>query len=79
MTRGRFFLASLLFGKVQLAAGLTADAMNRIKAGDLVNFVAQLVGGMGGGRPDMAMAGGTDASKLPTALASVKAWAEQRL
>ena len=72
-------LAAVDAGKVQLAAGVTADAMNRIKAGELVNFVAQQVGGKGGGRPDMAMAGGTDSSKLPAALASVKAWAEQRL
>jgi len=64
--------------KVQLAAGVTADATARIKAGDLVNFVAQQVGGKGGGRADMAMAGGTDASKLAAALASVRAWAEQR-
>jgi alanyl-tRNA synthetase len=64
---------------VQLAAGVTADAMNRIKAGELVNFVAQQVGGKGGGRADMAMAGGSDPSKLAPALASVRAWAEQRL
>jgi alanyl-tRNA synthetase len=66
-------------GKVQLAAGVTADATGRVKAGDLVNFVAQQVGGKGGGRPDMAMAGGTDPSQLAPALASVQAWAEQRL
>jgi alanyl-tRNA synthetase len=66
-------------GKVQLAAGVTADATARVKAGDLVNFVAQQVGGKGGGRPDMAMAGGTDPSRLSSALASVKSWAEQRL
>jgi alanyl-tRNA synthetase len=66
-------------GRVQLAAGVTADAINRIKAGDLVNYVAQQVGGKGGGRPDMAMAGGSDPSKLPSALASVRSWAEQRL
>jgi alanyl-tRNA synthetase len=72
-------LAAVDAGKVQLAAGVTADATNRIKAGELVNFVAQQVGGKGGGRADMAMAGGTDSSKLPAALASVKAWAEQRL
>ena len=66
-------------GKVQLAAGVTADATGRVKAGDLVNYVAQQVGGKGGGRPDMAMAGGTDPSKLAPALASVQAWAEQRL
>ena len=66
-------------GRVQLAAGVTADASARVKAGDLVNYVAQQVGGKGGGRPDMAMAGGTDPSKLAAALASVQAWAEQRL
>jgi alanyl-tRNA synthetase len=65
--------------KVQLAAGVTADATARIKAGELVNFVAQQVGGKGGGKPDMAMAGGTDAAALPAALASVTGWAEQRL
>jgi alanyl-tRNA synthetase len=66
-------------GKVQLAAGVTADATGRVKAGDLVNYVAQQVGGKGGGRADMAMAGGTDPAKLAPALASVRAWAEQRL
>ena len=66
-------------GKVQLAAGVTADATSKVKAGDLVNYVAQQVGGKGGGRADMAMAGGTDPSKLAPALASVRAWAEQRL
>jgi len=65
--------------KVQLVAGVTADATGRLKAGDLVNHVAQQIGGKGGGRPDMAMAGGTDATALPEALASVKSWAEQRL
>jgi alanyl-tRNA synthetase len=72
-------LAAIDDGKVQLAAGVTADATGRLKAGELVNFVAQQVGGKGGGRPDMAMAGGTDPSKLTGALASVKAWAEQRI
>jgi alanyl-tRNA synthetase len=72
-------LAAVDGGKVQLAAGVTADATARIAAGDLVNFVAQQVGGKGGGRADMAMAGGTDAAALPKALASVRAWAEQRL
>jgi alanyl-tRNA synthetase len=71
-------LASVDGDKVQLAAGVTQDAIGRIKAGDLVNFVAQQVGGKGGGKPDMAMAGGTDASKLPAALDSVRAWAEER-
>ena len=65
-------------GKVQLAAGVTADSVGRIKAGELVNFVAQQVGGKGGGKPDLAMAGGTDASALPQALASVQAWVSER-
>jgi len=63
-------------GWFPLPAGATE---RRVKAGDLVNYVAQQVGGKGGGRPDMAMAGGTDPSKLAPALASVQAWAEQRL
>ena len=67
-------LASVNDGKVSLAAGVTQDVIAKIKAGDLVNFVAQQVGGKGGGKPDMAMAGGTDASQLPKALASVKDW-----
>ena len=53
--------------------------VGRIKAGELVNFVAQQVGGKGGGKPDMAMAGGTDAVKLPAALASVTGWVTQQL
>jgi alanyl-tRNA synthetase len=65
--------------RVQLAAGVTADMTAKLKAGELVNFVAQQVGGKGGGRPDMAMAGGTDASALPKALAGVPAWVQQRL
>jgi len=72
-------LAAVEDGKVQLAAGVTADATSRIKAGDLVNFVAQQVGGRGGGRPDLAMAGGSDPTKLGAALASVRGWAEQRV
>jgi alanyl-tRNA synthetase len=65
--------------KVQIAAGVTADSLGKVKAGDLANFVAQQVGGKGGGKPDMAMAGGTDASKLGAALASVQAWVTERL
>jgi alanyl-tRNA synthetase len=65
--------------KVSLIAGVTADLTARIKAGDLVNFVAQQVGGKGGGRADMAQAGGTDPDKLPAALASVQAWVQQKL
>jgi alanyl-tRNA synthetase len=65
-------------GKVQIAAGVTADHMGKVKAGELANFVAQQVGGKGGGKPDMAMAGGTDPSKLPAALQSVQAWVAER-
>src|SRR6266699_3147986 len=65
--------------KVSLIAGVTPDFTARLKAGELVNFVAQQVGGKGGGRPDMAQAGGNDASKLTGALQSVKGWVEQRL
>ena len=71
-------LASTGEGKVSLIAGVTADLTGKIKAGELVNFVAQQVGGKGGGRPDMAQAGGTNPAALPGALASVKAWVEQR-
>ncbi len=71
-------LAAVEGGKVQLAAGVTADAVGRIKAGDLVNFVAQQVGGKGGGKADLAMAGGTDASRLGAALASVQGWVAER-
>ncbi|MDF1485133.1 alanine--tRNA ligase [Ramlibacter sp. H39-3-26] len=67
-------LAAVDGDKVQIAAGVTADSVGRIKAGELVNFVASQVGGKGGGKPDMAMAGGTDASRLPAALASVAGW-----
>jgi len=66
-------------GKVQLAAGVTADSIGKVKAGELVNFVAQQVGGKGGGKPDLAMAGGTDAAALPAALASVAGWVGERL
>jgi len=66
-------------GKVQLAAGVTDDTTSRIKAGELVNFVAAQVGGKGGGKPDMAMAGGTDAAALPKALASVVGWVQERV
>jgi alanyl-tRNA synthetase len=72
-------LGSAEGGKVSLIAGVTADLTGKIKAGELVNHVAQQLGGKGGGRPDMAQAGGTDSSKLPEALASVRAWMEQRL
>ncbi len=65
--------------KVQIAAGVTADVIAKVKAGELVNFVAGQCGGKGGGKPDMAMAGGTDASKLGEALASVQAWVSGKL
>jgi len=65
-------------GKVSLIAGVTADLTGRIKAGELVNFVAQQVGGKGGGRPDMAQAGGTKPDALPGALASVRGWVAER-
>ena len=71
-------LAAVDGGKVQLAAGVTADSVAKLKAGELVNFVAQQVGGKGGGKPDLAMAGGTDASKLGAALASVRGWVAER-
>ncbi len=71
-------LASVLDGKVSLIAGVTKDATGKVKAGELVNFVAQQVGGKGGGRPDMAQAGGTDPSGLPTALAGVAGWVGER-
>jgi alanyl-tRNA synthetase len=71
-------LASVADGKVSLIAGVTADATSKVKAGELVNFVAQQVGGKGGGRPDMAQAGGTDPTGLPGALAGVAAWVAER-
>jgi alanyl-tRNA synthetase len=66
-------------GKVALIAGVTADLTGKLKAGELVNYVAQQVGGKGGGRPDMAQAGGTDPAGLPSALLSVKSWVEERV
>ena len=72
-------LAAATDGKVSLIAGVTADLTGRVKAGELVNHVAQQVGGKGGGRADMAQAGGTDPSKLPQALESVRAWVAQRV
>ncbi|WP_269633757.1 alanine--tRNA ligase [Pelomonas sp. BJYL3] len=72
-------LAAVDGDKVQLAAGVTADSIGKVKAGELVNFVAQQVGGKGGGKPDMAMAGGTDVRAVPAALASVQAWVAERL
>ena len=72
-------LASTAGGKVTLISGVTPDLTGKVKAGELVNFVAQQVGGKGGGRPDMAQAGGTEPGKLPAAMASVQAWVEQKL
>jgi alanyl-tRNA synthetase len=72
-------LGAVVDGKVSLIAGVTADLTARVKAGELVNFVAQQVGGKGGGRADMAQAGGTEPAKLPAALQSVKGWVEQRV
>ena len=75
---GVIVLAVVDGDKVQIAAGVTPDLTMKFKAGELVNHVAQQVGGKGGGKPDMAMAGGTDASQLAAALASVRAWVEAR-
>ncbi len=72
-------LASVVDGKVTLIAGVTADLTGKVKAGDLVNMVAQQVGGKGGGRPDMAQAGGTQPENLAAALASVTAWVDSKL
>lgn len=71
-------LAAVNDGKVSLIAGVTADATSKVKAGELVNFVAQQVGGKGGGRPDMAQAGGTDPTGLPKALGGVAGWVRER-
>ena len=72
-------LASAEGGKVQLAAGVTADSVGKVKAGELVNFVAQQVGGKGGGKADIAMAGGTDPTALAAALQSVRGWVAERV
>ncbi len=72
-------LAAVDGDKVQIAAGVTKDSIGKVKAGELVNFVALQVGGKGGGKPDMAMAGGTDAAALPAALAGVQAWVAERV
>jgi len=72
-------LASVAEGRVSLIAGVTADATSKVKAGELVNFVAQQVGGKGGGRPDMAQAGGTQPENLAAALASVPSWVMAKL
>ncbi|EJH4360452.1 alanine--tRNA ligase [Escherichia coli] len=72
-------LATVVEGKVSLIAGVSKDVTDRVKAGELIGMVAQQVGGKGGGRPDMAQAGGTDAAALPAALASVKGWVSAKL
>ncbi len=72
-------LATVEGGRVQIAAGVTNDSIAKLKAGELVNFVAQQVGGKGGGKPDMAMAGGTEPGKLDAALASVRGWVAERV
>jgi alanyl-tRNA synthetase len=72
-------LGAVADGKVSLIAGVTADLAGKVKAGELVNFVAQQVGGKGGGRPDMAQAGGSEPAKLEAALQSVKGWVERHL
>jgi alanyl-tRNA synthetase len=76
---GIVVLAAVEDGKVKLVAGVTADLTGKVKAGELVNFVARQVGGKGGGRPDMAQAGGTQPDDLPIALESVAGWVEQQL
>ncbi|MFO1386651.1 MAG: DHHA1 domain-containing protein, partial [Chitinivorax sp.] len=72
-------LAAVADGKVSLVAGVTADATSKVKAGELVNFVAQQVGGKGGGRPDMAQAGGTQPENLANALQGVAGWVAGRV
>jgi alanyl-tRNA synthetase len=79
MQSGVAVLASVSDGQVSLIAGVTKDLTGKVKAGDLVNHVAKQVGGKGGGRPDMAQAGGTNPDALPEALRSIEGWLEERL
>lgn len=79
MGSGVVFLGNVADDKVALIAGVTKDLTGKVKAGELVNMVAQQVGGKGGGRPDMAQAGGSDAAALPNALESVTPWLAERL
>ncbi|GHY11027.1 alanyl-tRNA synthetase [Vibrio cholerae] len=79
LSSGIIMLGNVAEGKVGLIAGVTNDLTNKVKAGELVNMVALQVGGKGGGRPDMAQAGGTDTHALPSALESVDAWIAERL
>ena len=72
-------LASVVNGRVMLISGVTSDLTSKVKAGELVNFVAGQIGGKGGGRPDMAQAGGTDVAALPKAMEGVSAWLEEHL
>ena len=72
-------LATVVEDKVNLVVGVSKDLTDKIKAGQLINMVAEQVGGKGGGRPDMAMAGGTDSASLPEALESVEAWVKAKL
>jgi alanyl-tRNA synthetase len=72
-------LAAVDGDKVQIAAGVTADSVGKVKAGELVNFVAGQVGGKGGGKADMAMAGGTEPARVGEALASVQTWVAERI
>jgi alanyl-tRNA synthetase len=79
MGSGIAFIANVADGKIGLIAGVTKDLTGKVKAGDLVKMVAEQVGGKGGGRPDMAQAGGTDVDALPEALRSIRGWLEERL
>lgn len=79
MGSGVVMLANISDGKVGLIAGVTKDLIGKVKAGDLVKMVAEQVGGKGGGRPDMAQAGGTEVAALPKAIESVQPWLEERL
>ncbi|MEF1301269.1 DHHA1 domain-containing protein, partial [Vibrio owensii] len=76
---GVILLANVNDDKIGLIAGVTKDLIGKVKAGDLVKMVAEQVGGKGGGRPDMAQAGGTDVAALPAAIQSVQPWLEERL
>ena len=76
---GVVMLANVNDGKIGLIAGVTKDLVGKVKAGDLVKMVAEQVGGKGGGRPDMAQAGGSDIAALPQAIKTVQPWLEERL
>ena len=72
-------LAVAANGKIQFCAGVTKDLVDRVKAGELVNFAAAQAGGKGGGKPDMAMAGAADVTKLDAAMTSAKTWITEKL